>query len=79
MEFHDPIMHSVVPFKAQPKVETHNYRGHRIILRFMPGTSQWSWEAEFTTKITFSGTTGQQSTAMKLARAKIDELSGGET
>lgn len=67
---------NVVPLHVEPKTIRETYRKHAITVTYIPATSSWQWEIEFTARLQFDGEEKNEKRALERARKQIDKLLG---
>lgn len=67
---------NVVPLVVEPKSVRETYRKHAITVTYLPATSTWHWEIEFTARLQFDGEAKDEKRALNIARQQIDKLLG---
>lgn len=67
------------PQPIRPKTESRRHLGQTFILKFNPNSPadlRWEWHVKFTVTYDYFGAAADIEKAAKLAKRKIDQLSG---
>jgi len=59
----------------QPKQAKRKYKGHQIILTYVPATKKWKWEIEIVSVTRYSEEANTLNAGFKAAEKYIDKLS----
>lgn len=67
---------NVVKLEIEPKTVRETYRKHQVTVKYLPATSTWHWEIEFTARLQFDGEERNEKAALVKAKKQIDKLLG---